>query len=87
MWTSWSDLKGRAPCGRSWRHGWRPAQEWTGEKPSGAGGREPTTGGSRSRATDDGRLAIGNDGSPPIRLIGVGVRVWTAPSRAGSSLR
>jgi pimeloyl-ACP methyl ester carboxylesterase len=37
MWTSWSDLRGRASCGRRWLHGWRPAQERTGRKPSGAG--------------------------------------------------
>jgi hypothetical protein len=38
--------------------------------------------GSKRRATDDGRQAIGADSTPPIQLIEWAVRVGTAASRA-----
>jgi hypothetical protein len=72
MWTSWSDLRGRASCGRSWLHGWRPAQERTGRKPSGAGRPQAHDQRLQVRGRDGGRLAMGADGTELMVLIGVG---------------
>src|SRR4029450_10770054 len=72
MWTSWSDLRGRASCGRSWVHGWRLAQERAGRKPSGAGRPRAHDQRLQVQGRDGGRLGMGADGTELMVRIGVG---------------
>jgi hypothetical protein len=55
-------LRGRASCGRSWPHGWRPAQERTGRKPSRAGRPRAHDQRLQVQGRDGSRLAMGADG-------------------------